>query len=134
MGTSEKYIEREAEKYGLARHPDKCNEKLKRKKGRVFCLNCFVNDLKDAVETNFRTLQLRYGLSNPEIEKTIQELLDRNQIKGFLDVKNQIFIFLWLLIILCLHDTFASLVAINLSGLLVDKIRDTNDRKRFALA
>ncbi|UYP47413.1 hypothetical protein NEF87_003698 [Candidatus Lokiarchaeum ossiferum] len=94
MGTSEKYIEREAEKYGLARHPDKCNEKLRRSKGREFCLNCFTNDLKEAIETNFRTLQLRYGLNNVEIEITIEELLKRNQIKGFLDSKKQIFIFL----------------------------------------
>ena len=43
---------------------------------------------------------------------------------------NQILIFLWLLIMLCLADTFASLTEINLYGLIVDKIRDTNDRKK----
>ncbi len=93
LGSTEKYVEREAEKYGLARHPDKCNDRLKRIKGRDFCINCFINDLKSVTETKFRVLELRYGLSSPEIERTIQEFLEQNLIKGLLDAKKKVFIF-----------------------------------------
>ncbi len=44
--------------------------------------------------------------------------------------ENQILVFLWLIIMLCLYDTFSSLVGINRMGLFIDKVRDSNDRKK----
>ncbi|TFH30787.1 MAG: hypothetical protein E4G98_01395, partial [Promethearchaeota archaeon] len=92
LGTSERYIEREAEKYGLSRHADKCNDKLRKRKGIEFCLNCFEKDLKDSTETPFQLLQTRYGLNFHDTEKTITELLSTGAIRGFLDKKKHVFI------------------------------------------
>ncbi|MHA1519793.1 MAG: PCI domain-containing protein [Promethearchaeota archaeon] len=94
IGTSERYIEREAEKYGLAKHADKCNDKLRKRKGIEFCLNCFQKDLKDTTETQFQLLQMRYGLNFRDIERTINELLSAGTIRGFLDSKKHVFIHL----------------------------------------
>jgi Na+/melibiose symporter-like transporter len=44
--------------------------------------------------------------------------------------ENQILVFLWLVIILCVSDTFGSLIGINRWGLFVDKIRNADDRKK----
>ena len=58
LGNSEKEIEREAQKHGLAYHPDKCNTKLKRIRGKDFCMVCFLNQIMNHTETPFRALQL----------------------------------------------------------------------------
>ena len=94
LGSSERYIEREAEKYGLSRHADKCNERLRRRKGIEFCLNCFVKDLEQSVETPFHLLQMRYGLNQKEIETIISERINFGVIRGFLDKKKHVFIHL----------------------------------------
>lgn len=94
LGTSERYIEREAEKYGLSRHADKCNDKLRRRKGIEFCLNCFQKDLTDNTETPFQLLQMRYGLNFRDIENTISERLTSGDLRGFLDKKKHVFIHL----------------------------------------
>ncbi len=94
IGTSERYIEREAEKYGLSRHADKCNDKLRKRKGIDFCLNCFEKDLRDSTETPFQLLQTRYGVNFRDTEKIITELLSSGKIRGFLDKKKHVFIHL----------------------------------------
>ena len=93
-GTSEKYLEKEAEKYGIGRHPDKCNDKLKRKRGKEFCINCLTQELKDHTETPFRVLQIKYGLSFDEISTLLTNLLARNSIRGILDAEKGIFVYI----------------------------------------
>ncbi|MCF2138687.1 MAG: PCI domain-containing protein [Candidatus Lokiarchaeota archaeon] len=92
LGTSERYIEREAEKYGLSTRADKCNERLRHRTGFEFCLNCFEQDLQNSTETPFHLLQMRYGLNHQEIERIITERLSSGNVRGLLDKKKKVFI------------------------------------------
>jgi hypothetical protein len=92
LGNTEKDIEREAQKHGLAYHPDKCNTKLRRIRGKDFCMVCFLNQITERTETPFRALQLTFNLNELEVQKTLQNLLDQEKIQGILDIKKKLFV------------------------------------------
>ncbi len=92
LGESEKHIESEAQKHGLAYHPDKCNSRLRRNRGKDFCMNCLLIQLKEHTETPFRLLQMKFDLSPPEIIRILKDLLKDERIQGILDTKKQIFV------------------------------------------
>ena len=94
INNSEKQVFREAERYGLSRHAEKCNEKLKRDKGKVFCLDCFSKELQDNIESSYYQLQHKFGLTETDIELIVNEMLLSKTIEGFLDSKNKTFIHL----------------------------------------
>ncbi len=94
INTSEKQVLREAEKYGLSRHAEKCNERLKRNRGKVFCIDCFSKELQENIESSYYQLQQKFGLTGTDIELIINEMLLSKTIEGFLDTKNKMFVHL----------------------------------------
>jgi len=94
INNSEKQVLREAERYGLSRHAEKCNEKLKRNKGKVFCIDCFSKELQENIESSYYELQQKFGLTGTDIELIVNEMLSSKTIEGFLDTKNKVFVHL----------------------------------------
>jgi len=95
INNSEKQVLREAERYGLSRHAEKCNERLRRNKGKTFCIDCFSKELHENIETSYYQLQHKFGLADSDVELIINEMLSSSKtIEGFLDTKNKTFIHL----------------------------------------
>ncbi|MHA1765096.1 MAG: PCI domain-containing protein [Promethearchaeota archaeon] len=94
ISTSEKQVLREAEKYGLSRHAEKCNERLKRIKGKNFCIDCFSKELQENIEISYYQISQKFGLNETDIELIVNEMLSNNSIEGFLDTKNKTFVHL----------------------------------------
>lgn len=88
----EKQVIKEADRYGLSQKGALCGDKLRVNKGKEFCYKCMIETLKMSAETNFATIQSRFGLIPPEIEEILESMVKNNLIQGQVDKNSQMFL------------------------------------------